>query len=703
MSGQQGTSSPPTPPPAPAPSSGGSGPAAVLLGLLVVVATPMVLLPALIVRAVLTRRWPDRAVAGLLAVLGAAGVAGVLLASSYVSTWLHVGRWLLWEVNPWARVPVEQPSTAAWLLLAGTGLAAGTVYGALRWWSMQTAAEADLYDGRDERERRMRVEERRRRKVAQRVQRVSRASRLGVLRAAAAPLAVPLGDARGPFVGVYQHGTLGGHRIELRRRPEDRLWRSGSSVRVPLGSGSPVQHLVVLGATGTGKTETTLRLCDWALSRRWQVIYVSAKEPPSRQEAAAPRLTPTSDQLGQSSRVLLPDVSPFDAMRGDLDDVRDRLLAMEPWSEPYYEHAGNLLLAIALETGVPVSGLADLVSSLTPARMRAQSAASGDPRVAEVVAALEDRTVAGALMRYASLAVSLRGWVGQGPGSSSWAWEDADLCVAELPMGTKPKAGRALMRLMVRDLGAYLFDPVRRRTLPDGSRQPMLLVVEEVGALAADPVVGPEFVNLVERARSAGAVCVLSAQDPLGLGDDRVQSAVLTNAATLTFRQTTQAEAVAQLVGTGDQRVDEASKTYDESGLGTGGSTRKQYAMDLNPQELRRFGLGEAALIALGKVCTLAAVQPDSGYPSRGTRGTRPSASPEPAAPLPAAAQEPPAAAQQPAEPEPSAEPAAAAVVVVQQLTEPSAPLELETGHELRGETDRRTHQRPETGDDDWT
>lgn len=621
----QSANLPPTPATAPAPTGDGSALAVLLLTALVFVAGPVVLLPALLVRWLLGWRWPDRLVAWTLVLFGTSGALLLLVFSGYAAAWLAAARWLAAEVTPWWS-GAAAPTGMQLLLLLGVGLLVGTAFGAIRWVTLQAQLEADLYDGKDERERRMRTEERRRRKVAQKVQRWARAGN-PVLRTVLKPLAVPTGDARGPFVGVYQHGSLGGPRITLRRRPEDRFWRSGQNVRVPLGPGSPVQHLVVLGGTGTGKTESTLRLCEWALARGWACVYMSAKEPPSFADATAPRLVQQAERLGRSSRVLLPDVSPFDAMRGDVDDVRDRLMAMEPWSEPYYEHVGNLTLAIALETGVPITSLADLVSSLTPSRMRRQAMASDDSRIAEVVAALEDRTVAGALTRYASLAVSLRGWVGSGgrslprvasatpvtPGNTSWAWEDADLCVAELPMGTKPKAGRALMRLMVRDLGAYLFDVERRRQV-DGKRQPVLLVVEEVGALAADPVVGPEFVNLVERARSAGAVCVLSAQDPLGLGDERVTSAVLTNAATLTFRQTTQAEAVAQLAGTAEERADEASKTYDERGLGTGGSTRRQYVMALNPQELRRFGLGEAALIALGKYCTVAAVQPDSGY-----------------------------------------------------------------------------------------
>jgi FMN-dependent NADH-azoreductase len=168
--------------------------------------------------------------------------------------------------------------------------------------------------------------------------------------------------------------------------------------------------------------------------------------------------------------------------------------------------------------------------------------------------------------------------------------------------------------MMIRDFGSYLVSRQRRQVDANGKRRKVLFVVEEAGAVAGDPVIGKEFVDLVERARTAGCFSVLSAQDPMGLGDERAQSAILTNAAVATYRQTTQAEMVAQLAGT--RRTDEGSATYNQAGRieGEGGSTRRQYAMKLNPQLLRELKAGELVVIAEGKYAYVVAAMTKAGF-----------------------------------------------------------------------------------------
>lgn len=605
----------PPPPPAPAapkrPEEAGTGLAFFLLSVLVVVATPVVLLPALVIKWALAWRWPDRAVAALLATLGGAAVVVLLLATHYVAAWLAVGRWLLWEVNPWARVPVERPELAAWLLLAGAGLAAGTVFGSLRWAAVQAHRETDLYHGPKAKAERMKAEERRRRLVLHKAQRARHASRSPVVRAAARPWSVAAGDQLGPYLGIYQRGDLGGPRWTVHHRPEDRPWRAaGGVVRLPVGS-SDVRHVVVLGASGLGKTETTLTLCEWAIRQGWQVCYLSAKEPPSPADAAAPRLVALAESLGKTSRVLAESTAPFDPMRGTRDEVRDKFVRIEEWGDRYWQHCANMLVALVLEmsaaSGVDVRSLPELVYSLTRSRLRDLSA--NDPQVRELAEALEDRAIAGAMTRYGSLAIHLAGWVG---GRGGWSWEDADVCVAELPTGRKPEAAAAMLRLLVRDFNGYLFDPQRRQMRPDGSRRPVLFVVEEAGQVSNDPVIGTEFVSLVERGRSAGAVAVVTAQDPGGLGDERISDALLTNGVTVSYRQNVGAEALAKLAGV--RWHNEASATYDADGMGVAGSTRRQETFKFSPQYLRELGAGEAVLIARGRFVAFAAAMGAAGY-----------------------------------------------------------------------------------------
>jgi hypothetical protein len=108
----------------------------------------------------------------------------------------------------------------------------------------------------------------------------------------------------------------------------------------------------------------------------------------------------------------------------------------------------------------------------------------------------------GALIRYASMAIPLHGWIGT-TGAGGWSFEGTDLACIELPTVSRPKAATALMRLILHDFGSYLVDPHRRQRDVDGRPRPVVIVIEEAGTVSGDPVIGREFVNQVERNRDA--------------------------------------------------------------------------------------------------------------------------------------------------------------------------------------------------------
>jgi hypothetical protein len=566
------------------------------LGAVIVLALvfPAVAAVAAITYGVLRRRWPDRALAWLLVGLAAPGTTALLWLTDYAGRWTRVAVGLLRG---------QEATAADWLAVVTTGAVIGPVLGALYWSATQRRRERSPYSGADETERRQRTEERRRRLLTHRVQTVRHTSAVPALRAAVKPFAVPLGDELGPFIGRAGRGDLGG-----------KVWTKGGRFRLPLGTRG-LQHLVVLGGTGLGKTEMLLgNPVEWALRADYQVIYLSCKEPPGPEDAAAPRLVALAESLGKTSRVLIPGYAPFDPMRGGSTAVRDRLVKIEEWGDRYWQHCANLLVGLALELSVargkPIQALPELVYSLISTRLK-ELADGDDPRVKELVAALDDKALSGALIRYASMAMHLREWVAP-PASGGWSFEDADVICAELPTSSRPEAAAALLRLIVRDFGSYLVSNRRQRTA-EAERRPLLFIVEEVGAVAGDPVIGKEFVNLVERARSANGKCVLSAQDPQGLGDDRARDAILTNASVVTFRQIPRAQDVAHLAGT--TRVDEGAALFDQEGDVTAeGSTRRQHASKINPQWLRELGRGECYVIHRGEFRYVSATMSASGY-----------------------------------------------------------------------------------------
>jgi ATP-dependent Clp protease ATP-binding subunit ClpA len=67
----------------------------------------------------------------------------------------------------------------------------------------------------------------------------------------ARPFSVDLGDGQGPTVGKFQRGDLG------------KPWKTNGRVRLPMDFADN-RHLLLLGATGLGKTETALTIAEWA-------------------------------------------------------------------------------------------------------------------------------------------------------------------------------------------------------------------------------------------------------------------------------------------------------------------------------------------------------------------------------------------------------------------------------------------------------
>ena len=553
----------------------------------------------------LLRKWrPDRLLASVIFLLWVPPAVGLALFGYEFGPW-----WWYTELG-WS------PSLP-WLVTAvsfGPFLAAG-------WWLVsQWHREHNPYSGRDEYELRQRTEERRRRWVTQLAQRLWFTHPDHRVRRVAAWFAVPLGDVQGPYLGRFQRGDLGGvdtrpwrtgRRSRVAQAVVDRL--AGRFVRVPMLSGL-VQHLVLFGTTGLGKTETVLTMCEWAIRSGWQVVYLTLKEPAGSRDSVAPRLVALAEAAGRSSRVLEAGHGPFDPMRGSDKEIADRLVKAEEWGDSYWRSVANdvltLTLAIRRRLGQPVTRIEDLTDTM--ARFKQQAGLTRDRQLIDRANNVHDEALKGAVTRYRSLAAHLSGWCSD-PAAGGWSWEDADLAVAELPTGRQPEAAAAILRMMMRDFGAYLRDRTRRpEAIDSASPRRVLFVVEEAGAVAADPVIGNDFVELVERGRTANVFSLVTAQDPSGLSTERVRSAFLTNGAVASYGQGPQAELVAAMAGT--RRVEEGSIAFDGAGVGSGGVTRRQRHGKVDPQLLRELGRGELLVAQRGRFCVVAAGMAESAF-----------------------------------------------------------------------------------------
>src|SRR5215469_2041188 len=112
-------------------------------------------------------------------------------------------------------------------------------------------------------------------------------------------------------------------------------------------------HAVVLGATGSGKTETEYRIAYGAhkVNRR-QVIFLDAKGESKRedeqQEDNAARFVATMQQAGAKTVFVFPALY-YNGWQGTPIELKNRLLSVVDFSEsPYYGDVAANALDLAL-------------------------------------------------------------------------------------------------------------------------------------------------------------------------------------------------------------------------------------------------------------------------------------------------------------------------------------------------------------------
>lgn len=573
------------------------------IGLVVFAVLGFLALPTVAIGAVVTNRLltirPVRARAWQVVIVGWLAVTTVWAAGlTYWTAWRSLAA-AMFEDGP-----VEGWAVAA---VAGWGIAAGPALGALYWRIRLSAREQDPLEGAEAKDSRLRLEAERGRRLAQRRQRIAytpvRAGALGVPARARAMVArrsaIPDHCRKGWMIGRQVGGSIGEY---------------GARVVV-----KALAHLVILGKTRWGKTEVMLSQAEQASADGERVIMINGKEPVHRATGPAARLADMADRHGRTSRVLTArDGGRWDPMRGTPDQVRQRLLSIEVFTDPYYEAASTLLLDLSLQLahqeGKAITSVGELAMSLINGRLKEMARTQPTGDVLQLVEMLADSVTAGAAMRWAAQAVRLREWVSP----EGWGWEDAAIIGVDLPAVTEPQAAKALMRAMLTDLEAWIADPKRRPLDPaTGLPYRLRLIVDELGALDSDPIIMARLASLMERAAGAGVGLTIGAQGPASLGDERTSEAFLTNAAVLTTQQVDgpAVERLASLAGT--VRVIEASEARGGwDGLqGQGkGSARVQHAFSLHPNVLRKLRPGEFVMIESGEWRHIAAAMPASAY-----------------------------------------------------------------------------------------
>jgi hypothetical protein len=367
-------------------------------------------------------------------------------------------------------------------------------------------------------------------------------------------------------------------------------WRQGRYVVPPAQLRG--KAMAVVGAPGAGKTVTLLRLAYLAGLLGRKVCFVDCK-------GTDPTLVPaliSAYRLGNpGARIGCWPQSAMDMWRGTPAQVQSRLLAVEQFTEPFYQRVASagLRLALTAPDMPPVEGSDELLRRLDVDELAALW--EGRPLQLKDIEAIGDH-LPGARLRYADFFAALGGAFDRG----SWSYEDVDLAVLTVPTLLSKAEADAAMRVVLEDYGHY----ATGRKPREG--EDALLVLDEFSALASGV---DSAINLAERVRDVGVQVVVAAQSVEGLGDHRQAPRLLASCAGgIVVHQCPDPERLLALAG--QERVLEHNWELDYYGPRGFAKARMGERPRIDPEAVRQAQPGEAWVIQAGQSLHLRVLSP---------------------------------------------------------------------------------------------
>ena len=370
---------------------------------------------------------------------------------------------------------------------------------------------------------------------------------------------------------------------------------------VPFGGSHGGSHVLVVGATGSGKTVTETWTAVRAIEHGMGAIVVDPKGDRGMRTAVARAALEQGRELVEWTPEGPSVYNPF--ARGSETEIADKLLAGERFSEPHYMRQAQRFLGHAVRAlrgaGVEVS-LEAIVRSLDPgelellARELPESEALAIQRYLDSLTQRQIADLSGVRDRLAILAESDVGrWLDPaGEGARRFDLLEAVQARAvvyfDLAADSRPLLTQMLGAAIVQDLTTTVA-ALQQAPLPT------VVVIDEFSSIAAEQVV-----RLFGRARSAGLSLVLATQELADLrlpGRAALLEQVIGNLTVLiAHRQVVPAsvELIAGLAGT--------AGTWRTSRHADGRTTRTRVRQGaLGADEVMGLAPGWAAAIVLGE------------------------------------------------------------------------------------------------------
>jgi hypothetical protein len=345
------------------------------------------------------------------------------------------------------------------------------------------------------------------------------------------------------------------------------------------------RHVLLIGATGSGKTETAMRIA-WTLAKTTDalVFFIDGKG----DRRTAERFTALMADAGRRAHVFPNE--PFDGWRGSPSEVMGRLLEVVDYASDgpaaWYRDIAKAVLALACDhpDGPPGSS-GQLLERLDFDAL--QVAHHGSASLTSLTRLL----VSQVRLRYQAFFGQTRGAL-----DGNWAWEDTDAAYLLLDSLALRDETAGLARFVFEDFACFFSRRKPRERF-------CVLIVDEFSALADRA----GMASRIEQARAFNTALVLAPQVAAGMGDETETARILGNVETVVCHRVNTPEEIVALAGT-TMRLDYSAQ-FEQEGATGAGSARLQHHYKIDPNHVRCLPVGEAFVIARGKAMRIRVTQ----------------------------------------------------------------------------------------------
>lgn len=344
------------------------------------------------------------------------------------------------------------------------------------------------------------------------------------------------------------------------------------------------QHVLLIGSTGAGKSETIKRLIAETLTHTERdIFFIDGKGDRQLAQEVAQMIFAARGQAVPLFTLGQDEASPslYNGFQGQPTDLYNRFCALLRLDESdgaarYYADINRDLIQLACYApGGPPRSFEEVVERLD--RRWLERAYAGNKQELYTIQNMTDEHLTGLLVRLRPIMRELASLVQP----NGFVLEEERGAIFSLRTQSVGDTARHFLDFLIEDVKDFV-----------GKRQkrPGLLIIDEFGAFG-----NKNILALLSMSRSADMGVILATQDIASLGEENERRLIMANTRTKLLMATDFPEEVAQLAGT--MYGIEASIQHQDGEATGAGSARVQHQFRVDMNETARLKGGEAFLI----------------------------------------------------------------------------------------------------------